>query len=392
MHILLHSHTFHPAVGGVETITATLADNLVKAGHELVVVTETPSLEPDRFPYRVVRNASFRKLLGLARDADIIHANGASLKMVPHAVMAGKPFLWTHNGYQVSCIDGLGWDVTGPTPLTPLASACHHARHCGFLYALRALVLLGVRRWVAHHLAFNAAATHWIAMRQPLPRQVVLYTPYPLGRFLQHEPPPPPQHDFVFVGRLVNEKGVETLLKALAVLRARSEGAGATLLIVGDGPLREPLQVLAKDLLIENAVRFTGSLRGEALLQAMASAPVGVVPSAYEEPMGGVALELIASGRSVIVSRNGGMAECVGAAGVTFENGNAHDLAEKMAAMLSLSEKHQTCMQAAPARIDAFAEASLTQKYVEHYQALLAPEGVVSNHRSGAGDVSSSVS
>ena len=392
MRILLHSHTFHPAVGGVETITATLADNLVKAGHELVVVTETPSLEPDRFPYRVVRNASFRRLLGLARDADIIHANGASLKMVPHAVMTGKPFLWTHNGYQVSCIDGLGWDATGPTPLTPLASAWHHARHCGFLFAVRALIVLLVRRWVARHLAFNAAATHWIAKRQPLPRQVVLYTPYPLGRFLQCEPRIAQEHDFVFVGRLVNEKGVETLLKALAVLRSRPEGARATLLIVGDGPLREPLQVLAKGLSVENAVRFAGSLRGEALLQAMASAPVGVVPSAYEEPMGGVALELIASGRSVIVSRNGGMAECVGAAGVTFENGNADDLAEKMAGMLGPSETHQACRRAAASRLDAFAEEALTRRYVEHYQRLLAPDGAVFTHSPEVGNVSSSVS
>jgi glycosyltransferase involved in cell wall biosynthesis len=370
MRILLHSHTFHPAVGGVETITATLADNLVKAGHELVVVTETPSQEPECFPYRVVRNASFPTLLSLARDADIIHANGASLKMVPLAILAGKPFLWTHNGYQVTCIDGLGWDASGPTPMTPLASAVHHARVCGIVFVVRTLMTLYLRRWVARHVAFNAAATHWIAKRQPLPRQVVLYTPYPLRRFLQRDPAIPQQYDFVFVGRLVNEKGIATLLNALAALRASPEGAAATLLIVGDGPLREPLQALTRALSLENAVQFTGALRGEALLQAMTSAPVGVVPSAYEEPMGGVALELIASGRSVIVSRNGGMAECVGAAGVTFENGNADDLAEKMAAMMGQSETHLACLRAAAARIKDFSEEALTRKYLEHYQTI----------------------
>jgi glycosyltransferase involved in cell wall biosynthesis len=391
MRILLHSHTFHPAVGGVETITATLAENLVKGGHELVVVTETPSLEPDHFPYRVVRNASFPTLLSLARDADIIHANGASLKLVPHAILTGKPFLWTHNGYQVTCIDGLGWDETGPTPMTPLASALHHARIRGFLFAACALITLWVRRWVARHVAFNATATHWIAMRQSLPRQVVLYTPYPLDRFLGRNPAIKQEHDFVFVGRLVNEKGVETLLKALAVLRTRPEGAEATLLIVGDGPLREALETLTRSLLIDNAVRFVGALKGDALLQAMASASVGVVPSAYEEPMGGVALELIASGRSVIVSRNGGMAECVGAAGITFENGNDQDLADKMGKMLGPSAMHQACLRAAGGRIDAFAEAVLTQKYVAHYQTLLAPESTATVHRTDAGNISSSV-
>ncbi|MFC5455681.1 glycosyltransferase family 4 protein [Prosthecobacter fluviatilis] len=371
MRILLHSHTFHPAVGGVETISATLADNLVKTGHDVLVVTETPFREKDSFSYRVVRGASFRTLLKLARNVDIIHSNGASLKMVPLALLAGKPFLWTHNGYQVSCIDGLGWDATGPTPMTPLASAMHHAKIRGFWSACRALIILGIRRWVAHHVAFNAAATHWIAKRQPLPRQIVLYTPYPLGQFLSRKISVPEAYDFVFVGRLVNEKGVETLLKALSILRMRPNGANATLLIVGDGPLREPLQALTRDLSLEKAVRFAGALRGESLLHAMASATVGVVPSAYEEPMGGVALEMIASGRSVIVSRNGGMSECVGDAGVNFKNGNADDLAEKMSTMLGNSETCRACLHAAAERIKAFAEDSLTQKYVDHYQSII---------------------
>lgn len=372
MRILLHSHTFHPAVGGVETISATLASTLASLGHDVIVVTEVPFNGPNPFPFPVVRNPPRKELLQLTQDSDVVHSNGASLKMVPFAFITRKPFLWTHNGYQVTCIDGLGWDESGPTPMTPFASASYHWKRHGLTYALKGLSKLLVRRFIGKFFAHNAAATHWIAKRQPLPRQVVLYTPYPLDRFAQPPVNPREAYDFVFVGRLVNEKGVETLLHALALLRGRPHTAKARLLIVGDGPLRPSLEALASSLNLHDAVTFAGMLQGEALLQAVHSAPVGVVPSAYEEPMGGVALELLAAGRSVIVSRNGGIAECVGEAGLTFENRNPSDLAAKMEQLFAHSTTHQTCVAQGPARVQAFHQATLTQQYALHYEHLIA--------------------
>ena len=51
MKILLYSSVFWPSLGGVETITATLAENIVRLGQECIVVTETPSEQEDNRSY-----------------------------------------------------------------------------------------------------------------------------------------------------------------------------------------------------------------------------------------------------------------------------------------------------------------------------------------------------
>jgi glycosyltransferase involved in cell wall biosynthesis len=58
------------------------------------------------------------------------------------------------------------------------------------------------------------------------------------------------------------------------------------------------------------------------------------VPSFWEEPMGGVALQLLAAGRAMIVSKNGGLREVVGAAGLSFTNGNVDELYAAMKEMM----------------------------------------------------------
>ncbi|CAN5577202.1 hypothetical protein BH09ACT4_BH09ACT4_01560 [soil metagenome] len=82
---------------------------------------------------------------------------------------------------------------------------------------------------------------------------------------------------YLFVGRLVEKKGVEFLLDALA-------GPGAalgewTLIVAGDGPLRAALETRAAELGILNRLRFAGFVSGEAKAELFAAADVFVVPS-----------------------------------------------------------------------------------------------------------------
>src|SRR5437588_1171398 len=103
MKILLYSSVFWPSIGGIETITATLADNIVRLGYECIVVTETSLTgKEEARNYEVVRKPGYKKRLSLARQSSIIHSNGASVAMFPYAKLAGKPFIWTHQGYKVS--------------------------------------------------------------------------------------------------------------------------------------------------------------------------------------------------------------------------------------------------------------------------------------------------
>lgn len=373
MRVLLYSNPFYPATGGLETVSLTLAEQIAAAGHQCTVLTETPAGDaPSRaFPFAIERAPGARRRLALVREADVVHSNGASLALFPYARIARKPFMWTHVGYQMVSVDGLGWVDGEPAPLTPIASLWFHARKRGLRRAGVEAVKLGVRRVVGRLVDKNVAITNWVARRQPLPRQVVIYNPFPLTLFRRAPAPPTERHDFLYVGRLVSEKGIPSLLRALASLNARPGRRPATLLIVGDGDRLPALRDLVSSLGIGAQVTFAGRKRDQELVDAIARASIAVVPSEWEEPMGGVALELLAAGLPLIVSERGGLAECVGEAAWTFPNGDHLALADRMAAVLDDPALRASKAEMARAVVARFDETRLAGQYLALYAELI---------------------
>jgi glycosyltransferase involved in cell wall biosynthesis len=133
------------------------------------------------------------------------------------------------------------------------------------------------------------------------------------------------------VGRLVPVKGIETLLRALAI--ALREQPDLKLDIAGDGPLRTELESLAADLGLGDLVRFLGRVDGVG--PAMEKAAGIVVPS-LGEGFGMVALEAAERGRPVIASAVGGLPEIVddGRTGALVPSGDAHALAAAIVALM----------------------------------------------------------
>jgi len=367
MKILLYSSVFFPSLGGIETITATLAENLTLLGYECLVITETCSDDDQLFGYKVFRQPTWKQRLALTRECDIVHSNGASVAMYPYARLSNKPFVWTHNGYQVSCVDGLGWVDGEATPMTPMASLAYHFRKRGLFYAFKESVKLGLRRYVANHVDLNIAATHWIAKRQPLKNQVVAYTPYPLNRFKGADTSSDWKYDFIYVGRLVSEKGLPELINAFNLLVSTPRYQDQKLAIVGSGRMKNQLEKMTKDLSLQANVSFLGSKFGSELVDIINQAKIGIVPSAYEEPMGGVSLELLAAGKNIIVSEDGGHAECVGDAGMKFKNGDAKSLYECMLKLLNDDTLASEQRENALPQLKLFDEMELTKKYLHIY-------------------------
>ena len=130
---------------------------------------------------------------------------------------------------------------------------------------------------------------------------------------------------FLFVGRLVALKNVETIIRAFACLN-QEENIFA---IVGDGPERENLETLAKDL--KANVIFTGRLEGDVLNVWYNIADVFVLAS-YQEPFGAVTNEALLAGCYALVSNKAGSSYLVeeGVNGYTFSPMNVEELAEKM--------------------------------------------------------------
>jgi glycosyltransferase involved in cell wall biosynthesis len=174
------------------------------------------------------------------------------------------------------------------------------------------------------------------------------------------------------VGRLVSEKGIGTLVRALAAVNARPGRRPATLLIVGDGEQRAALEQLAASLGLAANVHFAGQRRDQALIDAVASARIGVVPSEWEEAMGGVALELLAAGLPLIVSERGGLAECVGDGAWTFPNGDHQALADRMVALLDDEALRRSKSDRAKEIVARFDESRLAKQYLDFYRQILA--------------------
>jgi len=112
----------------------------------------------------------------------------------------------------------------------------------------------------------------------------------------------------LYAGRLVLEKGPDILIDAFEVLH--HENPELSLIIVGEGPLKQRLmnKVIRRGL--QNRIHFMGFVDQETLVAIYRSADVFVIPSLYE-PFGIVALEAMASGVPVVSSDVGGLSEIV---------------------------------------------------------------------------------
>lgn len=334
MKILLYSHAFYPSLGGVETVSKELAEGFLRFGHECKVITKTKSTEIDHFSYSVVRNPSFLERQNLIKWSEIIIYNGISLSMIGLAIFYRRPIIWIHVGYQVSCIDGLGWYNGESAPLTLFKSFIFHLNKKNWNKSILGLPKVIMKKIVSHFIVNqNVAITNWMAEIQPLPKQRVIYNPFPLDAIkeftVNNRNENSLQFDFVFLGRLVSEKGVLTLFKAFRVL-LDEYNPNLRLLVIGDGNLKNMLLDKAEQLKISEKVHFAGKLMYERMWEMLTQARIGIVPSEWYEPMGGVALEMLSAGLPVIVSEYGGLKECIGKSGLTFKNGDQMDLANKM--------------------------------------------------------------
>jgi len=124
----------------------------------------------------------------------------------------------------------------------------------------------------------------------------------------------------LFIGRISQEKGLDTLINAWQKLKV-------PLRVAGSGPLSNTLSLLDSKLVVT-----LGMLAHEAVQKEMRKAAFLVMPSKWYEGFPMVLVEAFSQGLPVVASRLGGMAEIVedGITGLHFEAGNAKDLAEKV--------------------------------------------------------------
>jgi len=124
----------------------------------------------------------------------------------------------------------------------------------------------------------------------------------------------------LYMGRLSREKGVHTLIAAVA-------GIGVPTKLVGDGPERASLAEYAREQCATN-VTFEGYQSGAALAELVRGAMAVVVPSEWFENASMTVLEAMAYGKPVIGANIGGIPEQVvhRETGILFSPGNVEEL------------------------------------------------------------------
>jgi glycogen(starch) synthase len=123
------------------------------------------------------------------------------------------------------------------------------------------------------------------------------------GRFALHS-----EKILLYVGRLVQEKGLDVLIKALPIVLSR--GVPAKIVVVGEGSQKQEYQQLASDLGLSDRVFFAGHVDDWTLRALYRVADATVMPSRFE-PFGIVALEAMAARCPLIVAASGGLNEIV---------------------------------------------------------------------------------
>lgn len=151
---------------------------------------------------------------------------------------------------------------------------------------------------------------------------------------------------YCYVGRLSHEKGVGTLVEAAARLPYK-------LKIIGGGPLSEELRIKSEEL--KGNVEFLGFRQWDDIKNIVGKAKFTVIPSEWYENNPLSVIEAECLGMPVLGARIGGIPELIDEDmnGMTFESGNADDLAGKIKAMYNADFDHKAIADAAMERYNA---------------------------------------
>ncbi|GAB2979994.1 glycosyltransferase family 4 protein [Saccharothrix stipae] len=181
------------------------------------------------------------------------------------------------------------------------------------------------------------------------------------------QPPVGPVRRLVFVGLLVERKGLATLLAALALPGVMP--ADATLTVVGDGPERERAERLARAL--GGRVEFLG-FRAD-VPDLLRHHDALVLPSTMEQqPL--VVAEAMAAGKPVVATDTGGVADMLGGAaagGALAAPGDVDQLADRLRALFAEPDPGRIGLVLAERARERFAPHVCARRHLDLYRALM---------------------
>ena len=371
MKILLVPSSYSPAVGGVEALTANLANTLQRSGHQVEVwtyqVEGRPAVESiddvtvRRFPFRLPSRAGLR--ISIAREM------AGTLLSLRHAAKDFLPDI-----IHVQCFSGNGVYATALAMATrrPLIVTLQGETIMDDhkIYDRSALLRLALRGAARTAFATTACSSftldHAVNQIGVRPRRSeVIYNGVDLA--VEEEPVSLPERPyFASLGRVVHNKGFDLLLDAFH--RFASEELATDLVIGGTGPALDSLEQACKQKGIAERVHFVGSLRPGQVATLLRSSRALVVPSRVE-PFGIVVLEGWRAAVPVVATSCGGPPEFVdeGVTGYLVDPTDTAELASTLRRLSEDSDLRAAIGSAGKARLAKFSWESISSQYEALY-------------------------
>jgi glycosyltransferase involved in cell wall biosynthesis len=318
--VLLHNRYREP--GGEERSVAAMASLLGERGHR-VEMFERSSAELAGAAGRVRAGAAMlRGGADPARIADVVRSSGADVahfhnlnpllgwRALKAAREAGARVVMHLHNYRLFCSIAIAFrdhDICmrcrDRNTLPGVRLRCRGnlpeaATYAAGLSLQLPRVLESVNRFVVPS---RAAAERLASFGVPDDRMDVLHNFLPLSEMAAKSSAAEGRYA-LFAGRLVEEKGADTAIKA-------ARRAGVPLVVAGSGPDEARLRQLAGSA----DVRFTGRLTAAELAELRRGAALALAPSRWPEPCPYVVIEAMAAGLPVLASDVGGLPEMVGA-------------------------------------------------------------------------------
>ncbi|MFZ2639493.1 MAG: glycosyltransferase family 4 protein [Verrucomicrobiia bacterium] len=352
---ILQLHNAYRIAGGEDAVVQRERSLLQQRGHQVITV-ERSNAETDGWPAwrrsRLLLDTffsieSYRRVREICQRErpDVAHVHNVFFLLSPSVYYAldreGVPMVQTFHNFRFLCPNAIFHSGGGLCERCLAGNYLHAVAHrCYHDSRTQSLAL-------AASLAWHRYGGHWwdridafIALSQ-FSRQKLIEGGLPEDRmflkphFLDSASAPPfVNGDYVVVmGRLHPEKDVQTAVEAFQHL------PDLQLLVLGDGPLMEPLKALAQRLGLRN-VEFRGFVGGTERFEILRHAKLLVLPSRVYENFSVSVLEAYAMGKPVVASRIGAIAEMVeeGVTGLLFEPGQSADLARKIRQLVEQPE------------------------------------------------------
>ncbi len=295
------------------------------------------------FPFQIIRNPSTIQLLKEHKWADLVFENNPCLRLA-----------WPNLIFNHTSIVALNTWVSRIDEETGVHGKIGLQDRLKFLWFKRAAKVIAVSDAIRKH---------------SFPPAIVIGNPYQSAVF-KIIPGIVKNEGFVFLGRLVSNKGVDEAIKAIQKLilldkKEKFLTFKPTLTIIGDGPERFKLEKLTADLKITEYVHFNGSLRGNDIAVCLNKHRYILVPSLWEEPFGNVVLEGMACGCLPIVSDGGGLPDAIGNAGISFKRGDTEAMVLCIKRLLEQPELEQQLRDAAKNHLTKHYPNIVSQRYLD---------------------------